>query len=207
VRQQLIGSLAALLCGLALVGAAGAGAEAPKSLAISESSFRCIRDMHPVRGFYVDNLLGDLDGTLKVANSATGGAYPPGSVVQLVPGEVMVKREPGFNAATKDWEFFELDVSDKGSVIRKRGFTEVVNRFGGNCFGCHAAAKPEWDLVCETSHGCAPIPLTTPMIRGLQKTDPRCKPTELNAEEKAGLAALAELMKPKPAPAPEAKSP
>jgi len=191
----------ALLFGLALVGSAIA--DSPKSVAISEQSFKCIRDMHAVRGFYVDNLLGDLDGTLKVASSTTGGVYPPGSVVQLVPGEVMVKRETGFNATTHDWEFFELDVSPQGSVIRKRGFTEVVNRFGGNCFGCHAAAKPEFDLVCETTHGCAPIPLTTPMIRGLQKTDPRCKPTDLTEEEKQGLAALKAAMA-KPAPAPEA---
>jgi hypothetical protein len=43
--------------------------------------------MHPVRRSYVDNLLGDLDATLAVATSATGGVYPPGSVVQaaLVP--------------------------------------------------------------------------------------------------------------------------
>jgi hypothetical protein len=33
----------------------------------------------------------------------------------------MVKREAGFNAATHDWEFFELDVSQSGTSIRKRG--------------------------------------------------------------------------------------
>jgi len=80
----------------------------------------------PVRGFFVGNLLGNLKGTLKVARSPDGGVYPPGSVVQLVPTEVMVKQPAGFNAATKDWEFFELDVSKSGSVIRKRGFAEVV---------------------------------------------------------------------------------
>jgi hypothetical protein len=200
-----VSALAVVLFGVVLVGAGSV--DSSKPVAISEQSFKCIRDMHAVRGYYVDNLLGDLDATLKVANSPTGGVYPPGSVVQLVPGEVMVKRETGFNAATHDWEFFELDVSPQGSVIHKRGFTEVVNRFGGNCFGCHIAAKPEWDLVCETSHGCAPIPLTTPMIRGLQKTDPRCKPAELTDEEKQGLVALQALLKPPPAPAPEAKKP
>ena len=132
--------------------------------------------MTPVRGFYVDNLNGDLKGTVAVANSANGGVYPPGSVVQLVPTEVMVKREAGFNAATKDWEFFELDVRDGKSVIRTRGFVDVVNRFGGNCFACHVKAKPEWDLICETGHGCDAIPLTTVMIKALQKTDPRCGP-------------------------------
>ena len=66
--------------------------------------------------FYVDNLIGNLDGTVRVAKSTTGGVYPVGTVLQLVPTEVMVKREKGFNAATHDWEFFELDVSPSGST-------------------------------------------------------------------------------------------
>ena len=45
----------------------------------------------------------------------------------------MVKRDKGFNPATHDWEFFELDVSKDGTQIGKRGFADVVNRFGGNC--------------------------------------------------------------------------
>lgn len=185
--------LATLLL-LAAVGQAtladDAAAPAGKPLAIDASSFRCIRDMQPVRGFYVDNLLGNLGATLAVARSPNGGTYPPGSVVQLVPTEVMVKREPGFNAATKDWEFFELDVAAHGSSIRNRGFAEVVNRFGGNCFACHAQARPEWDMVCEQGHGCDPIPLTPVMVRALQKTDPRCPATELTGEEQQMLEAL-----------------
>lgn len=157
---------------------------------IEADTFGCIRDMTPVRGFYVDNLDGNLDGTLAVANSSTGGVYPPGSLVQLVPTEVMVKREPGFNAATRDWEFFELDVSAEGSSIRARGFAEVVNRFGGNCFACHVQARPEWDMICEQDHGCDPIPLTPVMIKAIQKTDPRCEPMALEAEEAAALEAL-----------------
>ncbi|MCB1683563.1 MAG: hypothetical protein R3E82_15490 [Pseudomonadales bacterium] len=157
---------------------------------IDADTFQCIRDMTPVRGFYVDNLDGNLEGTLAVANSSTGGIYPPGSLVQLVPTEVMVKRESGFNAATKDWEFFELDVSAEGSSIRARGFAEVVNRFGGNCFACHAQARPEWDMICEQDHGCDPIPLTPVVIRAIQKTDPRCEPMALEAEEAAALEAL-----------------
>lgn len=168
---------------------------------ITADSFKCIRTMTPVRGFYVDNLQGDLKGTVAVANSATGGVYPPGSVVQLVPTEVMVKRDAGFNAATKDWEFFELDAkSDGTSVIRTRGFVDVVNRFGGNCFACHVKAKPEWDLICETGHGCDAIPLTPVMIKALQKTDPRCgPPAELTTEEADMLKALQAAMAKPPA--------
>jgi hypothetical protein len=131
-----------------------------------------------------------------VARSKTGGVYPPGSVVQLVPTEVMVKQPVGFNAVTRDWEFFELDVSKSGSVIRKRGFAEVVNRFGGNCFGCHVKAHPEWDMICETTHGCDPIPLTPAMLKALQDTDPRCAGSETaSAADAAALKALADLQK------------
>ena len=143
-------------------------------LEVNEQSFNCMLDMEPVRGFYVDNLIeGQLDATLEVANAGQGD-YPPGSVVQLVPGEVMVKHPKGHMPATKDWEFFELDVSAEGTSFRKRGFTDVVNRFGGNCLECHAKARPEFDLVCEQNHGCDPIPLTPQMSTLLQKTDPRC---------------------------------
>lgn len=152
--------------------------------------FRCIRDMTPVRGFYVDNLNGDLDATLAVAQSPTGGRYPAGSLIQLVPTEVMVKRESGFNPATNDWEFIELDVSEEGTAIRARGFVDVVNRFGGNCFACHVKARPEWDLVCEQDHGCDPIPLTPVMVRAIQNTDPRCEPVALSDEEAQALEAM-----------------
>lgn len=164
-------------------------------LSISAQSFGCIRDMTPVRGFYVDNLMGDLEATLAVANSPTGGTYPPGSVVQLVPAEVMVKLPQGSSPPTRDWEFFELDVSPEGSSIRNRGFVDVVNRFGGNCFGCHVQAKPQWDLICETGHGCDPIPLTREILDLLQKTDPRCENNPaLTAEERDKLQALQQAL-------------
>jgi len=146
----------------------------PAEVEVTAASFGCITDMTPVRHFYVANLLGDLEATLEVANSPAGGRYPPGSVVQLVPTEVMVKHGEGWNAATRDWEFFELDVSNAGSRIVNRGFVDVVNRFGGNCFGCHVRARPEWDLICEKDHGCDPVPVTAEQILELQRTDPRC---------------------------------
>lgn len=134
---------------------------------VDASSFTCIRDMTPVRHFYVDNLLGNIDGTLAAANSPEGAIYPTGSVVQLVPTEVMVKREPGTFAATNDWEFFELEVDENGSTIAKRGFVDVVNRFDGNCFACHAPAKEKWDFICESGHGCEPIPIDHKMTGAL----------------------------------------
>jgi hypothetical protein len=169
---------------------------AEDAIPITDQSFKCLNQMTKVKHFYVDNLLGDLDATVAVAKSETGGVYPPGSVLQLFAGEVMVKQRPGFNPATKDWEFFELDVSPEGSKIAKRGFVDVNNRFGGNCFGCHAAARPEFDLVCEQDHGCAPIPVTRAMFGALQKSDPRCQPAaELTEDDKKSLAELGEIIK------------
>src|SRR5499433_1458630 len=192
---------AAMVCAAAFLLWAGRGSGAEPAPgadgAIDAKSFRCITKMTPVRHFYVDNLRGDLDATLAAANSPNGAVYPPGSVVQLIPGEAMVKRDKGFNAATHDWEFFELDVSKDGTQIRRRGFVDVVNRFGGNCFGCHIAARPEWDLVCETDHGCAPIPLTRAMSGALQRTDPRCDNSPVSAQDAEALKQLDELVKPR----------
>ncbi|WP_259366945.1 MULTISPECIES: hypothetical protein [unclassified Colwellia] len=145
-----------------------------KAVKVDETSFSCIREMTPVRHFYIDNLLGDIKSTLAAANAPEGAVYPPGSVVQLVPTEVMVKRESGTSPATGDWEFFELEVNENGSTIAKRGFVDVVNRFDGNCFACHVPARDPWDFICESGHGCEPIPIDHKMTGALQRSDPRC---------------------------------
>ncbi len=151
-----------------------ATAESASQITVNESSFRCIRQMTPVRHFYVDNLQGNKEGTLAAANAPKGAIYPAGSVVQLVPTEAMVKREAGFSPPTGDWEFFELEVSSTGSKIHKRGFAEVNNRFGKNCFSCHVPAREPWDFICESGHGCEPIPIDHAMTGALQRSDPRC---------------------------------
>jgi hypothetical protein len=186
-----------LACLCCYLGSPGLMADSPAAVEVDNDTFSCIRDMTPVRGFYVDNLSGDLDATLAVANAPDGGVYPTGSVVQLVPGEAMVKRASGFSPVTNDWEFFELDNSPAGTEIRKRGFADVVNRFGGNCLACHAKAEAKWDMVCETGHGCDPIPLTRDILVLLQKTDPRCKDNPaLTAEEVGKLQALQQALQP-----------
>jgi len=183
-------SIAVLMVGPALA----APPPSPASFPISDKSFKCITQMTHVRHFYVDNLAGNLDGTVKVAQAATGN-YPVGSVLQLVPNEVMVKREKGFNATTRDWEFFDLNLSPDGSTIRVRGFQDVNNRFGGNCFTCHVKAHAEFDLVCDNNHGCDPIPITRAMSGALQRTDPRCKNPPVSAEDAAALGQLAAIVK------------
>ena len=148
-------------------------ADDSKKVDVSESTFKCLRALAASGRFFVDNILGDLDATLSVANSSSGGNYPPGSLLTLVPGEAMIKHQPGWNPATNDWEFFLLGLSAEGTSILARGGAEVASP-SGSCFGCHQLARSEWDLVCGVDHGCAPIAFTLEQIRDAQAMDPRC---------------------------------
>ena len=145
-----------------------------KSVVVTDDSFVCLSDMQSVRGFFVGNLLGNVEETVAAAKQPAGAPYPPGSIVQLIPAEAMVKHHKGWNAKTNDWEFFELDVKEEGAKIKVRGTTQVVNKFGGNCFECHQMAKPQWDFICEEGHGCDPLPIPDFLIRWTQRNDPRC---------------------------------
>lgn len=170
------GRVAALVgaVGLWALGAAVIDSRAAEPrVKVDDQSFKCLAQMTPVRHFFVDNLLGKLDETVAVA-SAGKGDYPEGSIVQVMPNEVMIKQQKGFSPATRDWEFLWIDVDKNGSKIFTRGVAEVNNRFGLNCFACHVKARPEFDLICETGHGCDPIPVTKAMFGALQRTDPRC---------------------------------
>jgi hypothetical protein len=150
------------------------GANAGEDLVMTEADFTCILAWDKVRHFRVTNLLGHVDETLAVANSAEGGTYPVGTVLQLVPTEAMVKRRAGFNPDSNDWEFFSLQASAEGTTIVQRGTTDVVNAFNGNCFDCHKLAEPQWDLICEDTHGCDPLPIGPDIIEQIQNSDPRC---------------------------------
>src|SRR5215510_13152446 len=83
--------LPTILCGIFFSLSVGVGSAEYSAVQrkgqIDAKSFRCITEMTHVRQFYVDNLLGNLEATLAVANSATGGTYPAGTVIQLVPTE------------------------------------------------------------------------------------------------------------------------
>jgi hypothetical protein len=170
-------------------------ADNPGQIKVDDSSFKCITEMTPVKHFYVDNLLGNLEATVKVANAGTGD-YPAGTVLQIMPNEVMVKHDKDFSPATRDWEFFWIDITKEGQKIYTRGFAEVNNRFGLNCFACHVKAKPEFDFVCENDHGCDPIPVTRAMFGALQRTDARCKGSEnVSAADQEQLKQLGEIVK------------
>jgi hypothetical protein len=132
-------------------------------------------EMTPVRDFFIDNRLGHLEEALAVANNPEGGVYPVGTIIQLIPQEAMVKRAPGFDPTTNDWEFFELEVDSEGTTIGVRGSSDVVNQFGGSCVACHSQAEPQFDLVCEDDHGCDPLPevFSDDVIKSVQEADPR----------------------------------
>jgi hypothetical protein len=147
---------------------------AVEDVVVDASDFKPLAEMTRVRGFFVDNVAGDIDDTLAVANDPEGGTYPVGTVIQLIPQEAMVKRAPGFDPGSNDWEFLTLDVTAVGTTIVTRGGSEVINRFSGtSCAGCHSAAEPQFDFVCEDDHGCAPLPVGDDVITAIQNADPR----------------------------------
>jgi hypothetical protein len=161
-----------------------------RKVKVDDSTFKCILKMTAVRGFFVDNLAGNLAGAVAVAEAGKG-EYPEGTVLQLIPNEAMVKQQKGFSPETNDWEFFALESDKNGSKIVSRGAKEVNNFLGLNCFECHKAARAEFDLVCEKDHGCVPLPLTDATFHAVQHTDPRCQPPEpVSAEDAAALKEL-----------------
>ncbi len=163
-------------------------------LVMTEGDFKHLADMTKVRGYFVDNLRGQLDEAVAVAGNPAGGMFPVGTIIQLVPQEAMVKRAPGFSPGFGDWEFFELGVSVEGTVIQKRGGREVLNRFGGtSCADCHAKADPQFDFVCEKIHGCDPLPIKDEVFIALQNNDPRPRRT-------GAAAAIATSKEPAPRP-------
>jgi hypothetical protein len=157
----------------AAAGSTTTEAEVVEDLELEADDFVNINDMTPVRGFFIDNPLGYLDEAIAVAEDPAGGTYPVGTIIQLIPTEAMVKRAEGFSPATNDWEFFSLEVTAEGTVILERGGPDVVNQFGGSCADCHLRAESQFDLVCEDTHGCDPLPIGDDIITAVQAADPR----------------------------------
>ncbi len=174
-----LGVAVVLLLGLA---ASGQQVLTPRSrpagqeIHVQASDFRSLRSMTRVRGFFVDNRLGHLKQALHVANSRKGGVYPVGTIILLIPQAAGVKRRKGYDPATHDWEFFTPQATAQGTTILTAGTAAVVNRFGGSCLGCHSAAPPQFDVVCEHNHGCAPLPIGDDVIAQIQRFDPRPVP-------------------------------
>ena len=170
LKEMMLGTAALLL-----VSCAGSGEPPmPTDFIATAEDFTCLTDQPRVRNLRIVNTLGFLDEAIALAEVLTPGEqYPIGTILQLVPGEAMVKRGPDFDPENNNWEYFELNVSASGTEIRVRGRDEVVNQFGGQCFECHVDAR-ETDFICEKTNGCVDIPLTQQLIDFLQENDPRC---------------------------------
>jgi hypothetical protein len=149
--------------------------EPPQDFVAEAADFECLLDWAAVRNFRITNRVGLLDEALDLARSPEAGReYPVGTIIQLFPGEAMVKRGREYDPANNNWEYFELNVSEAGTDIRVRGRDEVINMFGGQCWGCHVAAR-DFDFICEDAHGCIDLPISGPVVTALQEADPRCK--------------------------------
>lgn len=178
-RRWASGGLVALAAALAMTACGGDGGSSsapavPADFVAEADDFECLQAWPRVRNIRLTNRRGFLDEALALAqNPEPGKQYPVGTIIQLFPGEAMVKRAPGYDPANNDWEYFELNVSAGGTEIRKRGRDDIVNMFGGQCFGCHEAAR-EFDFICEEDHGCVKLPVTGAQIAVLQDSDPRC---------------------------------
>ena len=104
LSRPIVSTLIVLQAVMLLLGAVCAQAADKTSepkVKVDDKSFKCITDMTPVRHFYVANLLGNVEATVAVATAGKGD-YPEGSVLQLMPNEVMIKQQQGFNPETHD---------------------------------------------------------------------------------------------------------
>ena len=63
---------------------------------VDASTFQCITKMTSVKHFFVDNLAGNLAGTVDVAKAGKG-QFPEGTMLQLIPNEAMIKQQKGFS--------------------------------------------------------------------------------------------------------------
>ena len=146
----------------------------PLDFEATEDDFDCIQDWERVRNIRVTNKLGFLEEALALARDPEKGEqFPVGTIIQLFPGEAMVKRGSEFDPNNNNWEYFELAVTPSGTSINVRGRDEVINMFGGQCFNCHLEAK-DFDFLCEKGRGCIELPIDDATITALQEADPRC---------------------------------
>src|SRR3954466_4432409 len=131
-RGAFVGGVVALVAlaacggsGTADVGDATATRANVEDIEMQAADFPNVHTMTKVDTYFVTNLLGHEREALAVARSPKGGKFPVGTLLQLVPQEAMVKRRPGWNAATHDWLVDFLDVTKDGTTILTRGADQV----------------------------------------------------------------------------------
>jgi hypothetical protein len=143
---------------------------------VTAKTFGCVLDMTKVRNTRIANPDPEkLKEAIRIfRDSVPDKEYPTGTLLQLVPGEAMVKHDHAAFPNTNGWEFFALKVSADGTTILDRGDKVLNTTLKKPCLGCHSPAA-KFDFVCEKKHGCAPIPLPDLLINSMQNSDPRCK--------------------------------
>jgi len=143
-------------------------------IAVEAEHFDCLSKGTQVARSWYSSLTGRQETVVAIAQGKAPGPYPVGTVVQLFPGEAMVKRGPGFSPDTDDWEFLKIAVKGQDTIILERGTTDIKN-IGGTCAGCHAPARQDHDWVCAEGHGCKPLPgFVVKKALKLTAKDPRC---------------------------------
>jgi hypothetical protein len=165
----LLGTLIALLLGGLLLVPGNAGQKrSARNFEIQPSDLTCILGWKQIRNFRITNVLSKskLKKAIKVAERQRG-RYPVGTIIQLIPFEVMIKHRRKFSPETGGWEFLTLqgfrtfqlviDPATGNPIFDTQGTTNVTNFLGGNCFGCHSKADESFDMVCERDHGCDPL--------------------------------------------------
>lgn len=157
---------------LALVLALGGGYIASAQPA-AEPVFACLANSTRVRHtFFSHPDPAKLKEAVRIfEQNVSGVEYPVGTVIQMVPNEAMIKRTRAEFPNSNGWEFFLLDVAASGATIKMRGDT-AANRLG-TCLSCHQGGV-KYDMVCEHTHGCTPVPVTDEVIAKVQASDPRC---------------------------------
>lgn len=154
----------------ALVACAGHAVQAQQD--IPEQILACIANGQKVRHTYIQHAdPAKLTEAVRLfENKVEGADYPLGTIIRLIPGEAMVKREKAAFPQSNGWEYFALAVTPQGTTVRARGY-EASNGLG-TCQSCHSGAA-KGDYLCA-SGGCAPVPLTEERIATIQANDPRC---------------------------------
>lgn len=149
-------------------------AQGVQDVTVDEKSLGCFLDGTRIRNTYIRNADPEKlkEATRIFKDSVPDTDYPVGTILQLLPGEAMVKRPSEEFPLTNGWEFFALDIMEHGVRIRAQG-DRVSNINSVPCMACHQAAA-KFDFVCGKGHGCAPLAFGDKKIAELQAADQRC---------------------------------
>src|SRR5580700_7026589 len=111
-------------------------------LVITEKSFGCVLDLPKVRNTRIQNPDPEkLKEAVRIfRDSVPDKEYPTGTILQLIPGEAMVKHDRAAFPNTRGWEFFALKVTKKGTEIQDRGDKVLNTTLKKPCLDCHSPA-------------------------------------------------------------------